>query len=803
MKIIMLRLVAVTVCICFLQSGFSQAIDSVMSLYEARTPKEKIHIHFDRTVYNKDETIWYKVYVLAGYELTPLSKNVYVEWYDTTGRMIRQTVAPLFQSTAKGSFELPAGYSGNSIHVKAYTRWMLNDDTAFIFQKDILFNATVSAAVKPVVVPKTRVDVFPEAGLLVQGLSNRVAFKATNQFGTPVFIKGAVYSGKKYIDTLLVKHDGMGSFFITPQPGETYQLNWTDENGKKGTTAVEPAKPEGVTMSVQATNDKAFVQLQRTKGIPETFKKLNLWVHMNQGLLYKVSVNLSEKNAVKAEIPIDELPTGILQFTLFSEDMQPVGERILFVNNRQHEFNAKVTLALVNLEKRGKNVIDIMVSDTAFTNMSVAITDASITIPETQSIYSDILLSSEIRGKVHNPAYYLSTDADSVTANLDLVMMTHGWRRFNWDKVKAGVLPEMKYPLETDFLKITGKVYGFKPNSTAAPPQLNFVLRGKDSSTRFVFAPIERDGSFSVPNQFFYDTVKAFYSFNNNSKLTEVTQVQLENGLLRFVPKKITLPASNPLGLWNDSLARIKMNYIFNEQEKLRKLMASTTLAEVTVKAKTKSPLQVLEEKYATGLFSGGDGFSFDPNENGVPGAMDIFAYLQGRVPGLTVSGSGPQTTLSWRGSSPDVYLNEMVTPINMVSTINVNDVAFIKVFRPPFFGSGGGGAGGAIAIYLKKGGATKSDPNAKGMESTILGGYSRFKEFFSPSYEKDSNPDPDLRSTIYWNPYVMTNKKSPRIRLQFFNNDITKKFLLVLEGINGNGKMTRVVKEIDAKSQD
>ena len=98
------------------------------------------------------------------------------------------------------------------------------------------------------------------------------------------------------------------------------------------------------------------------------------------------------------------------------------------------------------------------------------------------------------------------------------------------------------------------------------------------------------------------------------------------------------------------------------------------------------------------------------------------------------------------------------------------------------------------------------NDPLAEyNMENTVLGGYSKFKDFFNPSYDKpnENNFDADLRSTLYWNPFVLTNKKSPRVRIQFFNNDITKKFLLVLEGVNGDGKMTRVVKLIDSKSQD
>ena len=789
------------------QAGFSQQMDSVMSVYETRFPKEKIHIHFDRNAYNRDETIWYKVYILTGSELSTLSKNVYMEWYDTTGKLIKQTVAPLYQSTAKGSFDLPGGYTGDFVHVKAFTRWMLNDDSAFIYEKDILLNTVATTQPKPLVVPKTIVNVFPEGGTAVQGLTSRVAFKATNQFGVPVKIKGAVYTGKNMVDTLIVKHDGMGVFAFTPQPGENYQLNWTDEAGKKGTTPIETPKPEGATIAIRATNDKAFVQIQRSAGVPDNFKKLNLWVHMNQSLYYKISINATEKTLINAQVPIDELPTGILQFTLFTSDFIPIAERILFVNNRQHEFNAKVTLPLVSVDKRGKNVVDIFVSDTAFTNMSLSITDATVTMPEPNSIYSDILLSGDIKGKVYNPAYYLMSDADSITANLDLVMLTNGWRKFDWNKIKAGELPKLQYPAETDFMKVGGKVFGVKPNMTATPLQLNFVIQGKDSSKHFVFAPVARDGSFELKNQFFYDTVRVYYNFNGNSKLTDITQVQIGNGLLPQVAKKTTLDNKNPLSLWGDSLARAKMNYIFNEQERIRKLMATTTLQEVIVKAKTKSNLQIMEEKYASGLFSGGDGYSFDLTDDPRSlTSMDILTFLQGKVAGLQISGAGPQTTLSWRGATPDLYINEMQSQIDMVQNIAVTDIAFVKVFRPPFFGSVGGGSGGAIAIYTKRGSdSRKADPNAKGLENTILGGYSRFKEFFNPSYDKpnENTSEPDLRTTLYWNPYVLTNKKSPRIRITFFNNDISKKFQLVLEGVNGDGKMTRVVKMIDSKSQD
>lgn len=812
MKRILFRLSVVSLLFVFANAAHAQQVDSMMGVYADRFPTEKMHIHFDKSVYNKEETIWYKVYILSGTELSKLSRNVYLEWYDTSGRMLKQTVAPLYQSTAKGEFELPADYKGDFIHVKAFTRWMLNDDPAFSYERDLGINNTTSPVIvkKNPVIPKTKLELFPEGGFLVQGIMSKVAFKASNQFGNPVFVKALLAdNNNKVLDTLKVMHDGMGFFRLVPQPGESYKINWTDENGKTGVTPVEGIKQEGVCLALTTTNDKAVVKVERSENVPDNFRTFNLLVHMEQQLFFKAQLKGADKTVQVANIPIDELPTGILQFSLFTADWIPVAERIVFVNNHQHEFNAKILPQLISVDKRGKNVIDISVSDTAFTNMSVSITDADVPVDEKNNIFSDFLLSDQIRGKVYNPAYYLKSDADTITANLDLVMLTNGWRRFDWEKIKAGITPNWQYPAETSLMKIGGKVLDMKGLAgTGGIPLLNVIAVGKDSSKRFMFLPIAKDGTFEEPNAFFYDTVRLYYSFNGANKFTESTQVQFDNGLLRQSAKKISLGTKDPVTAWTDSMARSRLNMFLTQQEALKKAMAATTLQEVVVKTRARHDqnLQALDKTYTSGLFSGGDGYSFDMMDDPfAKSALNIFNFLQGRVAGLQITGSGMQTSLSWRGGTPDLFLNEMQSSVDMIESLPVADVAYIKVFRPPFFGSIGGGNGGAIAIYTKKGADARKNvsPDAKGLENVILGGYSRFKEFYNPVYDKNSdNSETDIRSTLYWNPYVITNKKTPRARIEFYNNDISKKLLVVLEGVNGDGKMTRAVKLLDATTK-
>jgi len=116
-----------------------------------------------------------------------------------------------------------------------------------------------------------------------------------------------------------------------------------------------------------------------------------------------------------------------------------------------------------------------------------------------------------------------------------------------------------------------------------------------------------------------------------------------------------------------------------------------------------------------------------------------------------------------------------------------------IKIFRPPFFG-GFGGSNGAIAVYTKKGNFTSQD--VKGLDFVSIAGYSPIKEFYSPDYEVDPALDKDdYRTTLYWNPYVLTEKNNRKVLLTFFNNDITKRIRVVIEGTNSEGKLTRIEK--------
>jgi hypothetical protein len=102
-------------------------------------------------------------------------------------------------------------------------------------------------------------------------------------------------------------------------------------------------------------------------------------------------------------------------------------------------------------------------------------------------------------------------------------------------------------------------------------------------------------------------------------------------------------------------------------------------------------------------------------------------------------------------------------------------------------------GGNGAIAIYTRRGNDTRNEPG-KGLANNKVDGYTPIKEFYSPNYSSFSqdNEQRDVRSTLYWNPsIVMPAGKS--IVLTFYNNDVTKAFRVIVEGMTREGKLAHV----------
>jgi hypothetical protein len=772
----------------------AQGLDSTLAQYADKFQQEKVWLHYDKASYYPGETIWFKAYLMEGLIPAHETKTFYVDWVGDNGQVLYHSVSPVVDAVSNGQFEIPDDYNGNFIHVRAYTRWMLNFDTAFLYSKDIrVYSKNSSSKAPPKSAAAPSLQFFPEGGDAIAGVNNRIAFIATDQWGIPVRVMGVIQNGQgAVVDSFRAVHDGMGSFFLLPQAGASYTAKWKDAKGAEHTTSLPAIKPEGISMQVVTAGTKRYINLNCSNNAPGNLKQVHLIGTMGQRTIFKTDASFAAGNGVRKIIPTESLPSGILTITLFDAGWNAIAERITFVNNHEYSFQPTMEVEHWGLNKRARNDIQVTIPDSLEgASLSIAVTDAAIDRDTSNNIISHLLLTSDLKGYVHNPSYYFSNTSDSAVQYLDLVMLTHGWRRFKWEDVAKGKLPSITYPKDTSYLSLSGKVYGVAKSQLSGKETILLLIKGKDSGTKMAMIPLERNGTFSDPSFIFFDTLRVYYQlkskFFSNAEAKFLTDRLPAFNYQSASKYFATLP--NPFG---DTSGNYRHSQLAAEALRLQNMARGKMLENITVTAKTKPPLQVMDEKYASALFRSGDGYQFDlVNDPFAMGQQSIFTYLQGKVAGLQISTGSGTPSLSWRGGAPQLYLDEMPVDADFINSLPVSDVAYIKVLRPPFMGTSGGG-NGAIAIYTRKGDDAKNTPG-KGLSSNNIAGYTPIREFYSPNYDRfdKRNEQRDVRTTLYWNPVINLSPKNKSVKLSFYNNDVTKSFRVVIEGMSREGVFT------------
>ena len=402
-----------------------------------------------------------------------------------------------------------------------------------------------------------------------------------------------------------------------------------------------------------------------------------------------------------------------------------------------------------------------------------------------------MMLSSELKGEIYNPAYYFSNSTADVADHLDLVMLTHGWRRFNWDQVLSGKIQKPKFEKDTSYITLSGKLQGVLPSQIGKDADIVLLVKQADTDSKMFVVPVQPNGTFNDPEIFVFDTAQIYYTFQKG---------ELKDASVQFMTDRLPAPSLNPsaftkpYGLFPDTTGSFRQWMLADEANSISEMMKVKTLEAVIVKSKLKTPIQLMDEKYASGLFSGGDAYQFDLiNDPFAASSINIFYYLQGKVPGLQVNTTANPPTLSWRGGSPQLYLDQMNVDPGMIATMSIHDVAYIKVFRPPFMGGFNGGSGG-IAIFTKRGNDSKPEPG-KGLPTNKIFGYNSVKEFYSPNYAtfNQRNEQRDIRTTLYWNPSVTTASRKNNVVVSFYNNDVSQSFRVVIEGMTTDGRLAHI----------
>lgn len=780
---------------CFTHSNAQQVFDSLLNLSSTKYPQEKIYVQLDKPYYNTGETIWFKAYITGESEPLSISKTMYAELINSSGAILQRKTMPILQSGAASHFDLADSNYNSKLYIRAYTSWMLNFDSSLLYVKPVTVINAKPVAKKTPVAKNLTLTFFPEGGDMVETINCVVAFKTNDQDGNPFPVSGNIVDSKgKTITTFSSLHDGMGFFPITPQPGEKYKAIWKDKSGAAHETFLPDAKTTGVAMHVFSSNGQLTYTITRPEAADDVFKSYYVVAQMHQQTMYTAKINMQRKVQVSAPIITDSMPDGVLQITLFNAAQMPVAERVAFVNNNNYYFATDLHLVEKNITRRGKNVLQIDVGGNYLSNLSIAVTDAGFDAigNNKENIFSELLLTGDLKGYVYNPAYYFSSDEDSVKQHLDLVMMTNGWRRFKWNDLLSGQWPVINHTPD-NYLAIKGSIYGLSKVQLKNRDLTGILKTPGSNGNSFFSIPVTEDGKFNLTGFYFFDTARLHYQFNNDKDklLTGTASFSFDNGLEKSPPAYAKLLASFYQTAKPDSsliLKGIQQSGLYRSQLEMQK---AKLLQSVTVTSKQKPLSQKLDEQYTSGLFAGGSGRVFTTEDDPfAQSAISILDYLRGKVAGLQINTTG-QPSVTRRGSNTSLFLNEMNSDVDMIQSTPMSDVAMIKIFDPPFFGASGGGAGGAIAVYTKKG--SSNNANIKGLNTVTLYGYSAIKQFYMPDYEKTNADDiSDFRTTLYWNPFVLMDAKKRRVTIPFFNSDNCKKIRVIIEGINETGQLTR-----------
>lgn len=782
-------------------ANFAQKPADLLSQWSAASPIEKAYLHFDRDNYLAGETAWFKAYLCSDYQPDIISTSLYVEVMKDSVTVLTRSIVPVIVGSANGQLELPDSLATGNYLVRAYTATMLNHDAAFVYRKNIFIYGKnkIQPGANENGANKTRLEFFPEGGNMVNGFINTIAFKATDKNGMPVAVSGTIRNDKNQeLASFSTYHDGMGMFELQPVSNDGYyaQVNG-DASGEK--YFLPSSTDKGVALTLIPHPQGSFFELKQKITDP-SFQAAYMIGQMQHHVVFRQNF-AAGKEASQGVINTQNLHSGILQVTVFNKDNMPLAERLCFVNNKEYILAAELREDTIDFSARGRNRFSLQLKDTVEGSFSVSITDnEQSNLPgREENIFTSLLLTSDIKGYVHHPAYYFSADNDSVKTALDLVMMTNGWRRFKWEQLLKAGMPAAGFK-DNAYITLAGKSNYQGIKKPFADKQLIVFVTGMDGKRSTQFIQTDSEGNFMLDSMIFFDRTRLLFSDVRGKKSQYIDILLNGDSVRRSFPLpgiKNYKPFSDLAGSGN---SRWKMDY-----DAILKANG-ILLDEVKLKVQKKNPLQQVDDRYTKGMFSGDASKSIDlVNSDEANVYQNIFDYLQARVNGLQISADGFDYSVYYRqgasmssmGAIPmALFLDEIETDASVIATIPAGQVALVKVYST-FSGAWGNAPGGVLSVYTKKGqdylNSTSSTTNNR-----IYNGYSVIKEFYAPDYKvEQKETTPDNRITLQWRPNIFINSINPTIPVSFYNNDRTKQYRIVVEGLTVSGKMVSIEKVV------
>ncbi len=800
--------VIVLVCFSFFRGNSqNQSGKQLKETYDSHFKhlRETIHLHLNKTHFFLGEEVWWTAYAFNKKSNSPsmATANLYCGLYDDMGRQVRRKLFLVEKGIAHGSFKIDSTFTTGTYFVKAETTWMKN------FEKDEPYVQKITIVNDPIEIKpgdsKYDLQILPEGGHLITGTTNTVGVRLTDQNGRGVKIfKGEVLeNGNTVLSDVFTNTYGVGRFKLSMLPEKSYVFRATLENGSVMQKKLPLPKEKGIAMSINnILGDKLIISLSTNLNTLDEISgdKFYLAIHRD-GLM---TLNSFEMRGESKTLKIDKskLLPGTNIVTLFNEKLQPISERLVFNYQKANIATASVSLAEV---KKGRKdsigiKIDVLSKNTTPMSLSVsALPNSSIANTTSRSIVHGFLLGPYLKTPVEDSNRYFSEITRIKEYELDLILLTQGWSRYDWENIFEGE-PVIEHPFEFGINAIGKLDTKLRKGESLAllqkSPNPMLFIELKDSTDftitdlllqngdKMKFAIKKKRGGLRKPS-----ITVDFQGFDNN--IDSITTVEASTKLLETFTsdqkkgQKVYLVRPQDL---------IKLDeVVLTEQKKDKQLIRKHPLVNEAFQGYKIGEKEIKRNVFLLDFIEK-NGFSVDfivqtgavVIRNRRPNTGQVFLASQTNGQGLLLN----RNVGSVRVYDDDFLVNDLTQLLN----VPMNQIDEVYFERNGLSGDSFDSSGGVIRIYRKEGPSAKlSSPSF--VEKLVENSFTRPKEFYRPKYVSSESTVFENFGVLHWEPQLFTNEDG-ETELKIPNSNLSS-VRFFIEGMGEDGTLLSHTQEV------
>ncbi len=716
-----------------------------------------IYLQTSKGIYETEEDVWFKAYALNSQLFTPstLDTTLYVQLIqEETNKTVWQEKYEIENGFVDGHLYLQDSLQAGSYILTAYSSHSFYKETKRFYAVRKL-RVVKKIEQKTIPIHQKKKDqiidfkVFPEGGNLISGMVNKLAFKAVNSRGEPVFISGTLYENDKPIVAFKSLHAGLGSLDFTPDIDKKYHIKLTEPEKDKH-YALPEIKRGGISLRlIKTTKESLLFQITQNA----KYAKGNVYFRLQiRGIVYCIAT-AELNNNLKIRVPLKDLPQGVAEVTLYNNNFVPICERLVYVN-QDRKLNIKTTISnLYNI--REKITLKINVTDKnkkpVIAHLGLSIYDNIYQNTEdTKNIFTHYYLSTQLRGKIYNPAYYFNKENKDRNEALNLLLLTQGWRSYTWDEKSLEQNIVSKNQILFDGIKGVVRIkkrYDKKNKKPLGQPVLMAFIPDKEEFKYFI--ALDSMDEFVLTPQHLKMGERGYVYLKLFTSQKDKFYARLKDDCFKTINtlrKSITV--NYPLANSNNEEKYVVTPYISTSDVIL--------LEEVMI---IKKRMHVKRDKYLGKLDSLAKLEMITDYVCEVSDILNCPNHPKNRKSRVPVEGKVYLELMVWTGDRFEKEIPSLNRP-------------FKNPPLPPYH-------------Y-----PVLTDEYLLSRFNLIrTKGYYGKKEFYQPNYDKDTlnSSFTDFRNTLLWNPAILTDKNG-EATVTFFCSDINTKFIGTIEGVSKDG---------------